>query len=508
MKKNIFLLFFKIIILCIVFFNCQGLMMTTESESNDSSKEEKSKNQNEDYLVFKDEAEVQDLLNELNEVTIAERKSIDKLKNFTSMLDVFMNIKNISNEKEMKLFFKENEKFLVITNTNINGQDIKIANLKLDFLNSCIVNKDGYIKIGDKLYNFLSQIDIRSTERLGCFPVITNPNMPSDLVDFPSSIPSLPNLVSPYSDTVVPSNILYSSLVSNILFMVIMKEPVINPCIDRNQEYYSYLAPGINPFGLFAYFLALRIPMSILITTPVYPTIHYQTEVNGKACTVQLWKGHLIENGIGAEIGIYTPNYNISPLWFPDPANFSTQMSYELKYNDETIVSMSANTWWLNKWKIKNLIDLPYDGNEYTLIYTIKGHKDGENRIWKAHSSTAEVIANNSTPGSSNSTNNPAPSSYTLYYTYRNSGYTSGSGEKDSYTTSYNVNVGQKKLISTAAKWSVTVPMRGSWTYPFSHWRVDYGDVAFDSSTSAVTNIRLRSGGNASVTAVYSSTSE
>lgn len=64
---------------------------------------------------------------------------------------------------------------------------------------------------------------------------------------------------------------------------------------------------------------------------------------NRKQYIFWAWKGDYLNLGAGAELGIY---YGGGPLWLVDKS-LAMPMSLTLKYKGRTIISYSANTWWI-----------------------------------------------------------------------------------------------------------------------------------------------------------------
>lgn len=366
MKRNIFL---SIAVLTITLFGtaaCQNPMLGGSFTGNDTA----ASIAVDDYLVFWDVDEVKAMLTQLDEVSISQRKSIEKLANFNSMMDAFLAVEDLSTPEELNRFLDENLDFLKIREANIDGQDVNLVDLKVDLLFACLISPKGFIQVGDTLYNLIQNeayalTGDRQISQADFFFFI----MGYTLQDIASKT------INPIVD--------FFAMVSDFFFPD--PGPGVNPCADGG-EYLSYpdtigLYP--NPFCVFTSLFVQGMPMSPLIRTANYPTTYFQAEVNGQPCTVQLWKGYLVENGIGAEIGIYTPAPGSIGIWFPSPQAYTTDISYRLKLGDQVVFETSGHTWWLNKWKTKNLSALPLDGNLYTLEYHIKGLNNGENRVWE-----------------------------------------------------------------------------------------------------------------------------
>lgn len=88
----------------------------------------------------------------------------------------------------------------------------------------------------------------------------------------------------------------------------------------------------------------------------------------GKKYVLWAWKGDYINLGAGAELGIY---YGGGFHWLVDK-KLAMNMSMSLKYRGATIISYSANTWWLTGFNPKYL---SVKASDLKVSFTVKFNK-------------------------------------------------------------------------------------------------------------------------------------
>ncbi len=136
--------------------------------------------------------------------------------------------------------------------------------------------------------------------------------------------------------------------------------------------------------------LAQSYPCTPAMHWPGYDTKVIDTEIDGRAVVIQLWKGFCpaympgLPGGIGAEVGIYFKNW-IPGCWWPD-FQHKKNISYTLVNpvtKEEFFSAGPENVWWLHKWmtvpsyeEYKKTHKVPDSPTEYALKYAINGKQD------------------------------------------------------------------------------------------------------------------------------------
>ncbi len=298
-------LIFTFLILCFINVFYTGAINLSKKNSNFTC--------GQNCLMFADEKDFIKNCKEIIEYSLTNRKKIEKLKNFYSMMDAFDKLDMVNTKEEYDQFVKKNKDFIAFIKVKT-----KILPLfttiqpKINLIFACLVNTEGEVKIGDKTINLIKDKTYNKKLELLLRSTII-PEIDSDTSD----IVSIP-------------------------------------------EYLTYF-----------------IPMCKLVLIPViYPTKYFKTNIDGEDIVIQVWKGYYpgilgYPNGVGAEVGLYRPLSWTKSIWMPDYRN-PKKISFKLisKNNNQLVLSVSKKTWWLNSWE-KNYSKLSLKGKDYILKYSV-----------------------------------------------------------------------------------------------------------------------------------------
>lgn len=104
-------------------------------------------------------------------------------------------------------------------------------------------------------------------------------------------------------------------------------------------------------------------------TTPFfdYVTRRFKFDYDGKEWMVQVWKGNYIAAN-GCEIGIYNREMGSNGTYY-NCYDGMLNMSFNLKYGDNTILEAEGEHWWLNGFKLSSTL---YKPSKMKLNFTVK----------------------------------------------------------------------------------------------------------------------------------------
>jgi hypothetical protein len=242
------------------------------------------------------------------------------------MLDSFPSIDSFTNQTELDTYLAQSTDFIAVTEKKSStGSIVKEVNLKISPEFAAVVTTSGTIKVEGQVYNLLIESDAHQLEK--------------------------------YLDEAKKK--------SKSMFTI----------VDA---------------------LVIWIPMWQGATTgDDYKVMDYRADIAGRSTVVQTWKGFCptiaLSGGVGAEIGLYQTPWWGGTVWWPDFC-YPRSMWFKLVYNgtgasyidihdwidyETELPYQSVYTWWLNCWRVWESAP-SYNGNDYTLYYTI----DGVLRAW------------------------------------------------------------------------------------------------------------------------------